>query len=272
MSELPIIHRLQGTAFPVNAYLIESRNGVILIDSMLTVSDARLARARIAELGKPVLGAVVTHAHPDHYGALAKIVGSERPPVVAMAGVDRAIRRDDADKERILRPMFGDEWPRERLFPNRVVANGESVTFDEVTLTPVDLGPGESPHDSLWTLQGSDVAFVGDVVYNHMHAYLADGFYERWLENLERVRSMFGPGAVFYPGHGDRASPALLDWQAEYIRTFLEAVRSAGPSATDEARVDAVSARMKAFAGTDDLLFLMQLSVPAVHGHMRSGR
>jgi hypothetical protein len=31
--------------------------------------------------------------------------------VIAAAGVDAVIRRDDALKEQILRPMFGDEWP-----------------------------------------------------------------------------------------------------------------------------------------------------------------
>lgn len=37
----PIGHRVQGSSFPVNAYLIETRNGLILVDSTLTVSDGR---------------------------------------------------------------------------------------------------------------------------------------------------------------------------------------------------------------------------------------
>ena len=33
-------------------------------------------------------------------------------------------RRDDPVKEEILRPIFGDEWPRRRTFPNTVVDGG----------------------------------------------------------------------------------------------------------------------------------------------------
>jgi glyoxylase-like metal-dependent hydrolase (beta-lactamase superfamily II) len=264
MTTKPIVHRLQGAAFPVNAYLIESPTGLVLVDSMLTVSDGRAIRARIAALKKPLLGAIVTHAHPDHYGALVEIVGEEQLPIVATEGVARAIRRDDPAKELILRPMFGDEWPKERVFPNQTIANGEAVSFGGLTLTVTDLGPGESPHDSVWSLQGSEVAFVGDLVYNHMHAYLADGFHDRWLDNLVRARSLFaGSDMVLYPGHGEPASPALLDWQAAYIRTFLGAARGVRPGLSREAGVEEVTRHMKAFLGTDDLLFLMQLSVPA---------
>jgi hypothetical protein len=32
-------------------------------------------------------------------------------PIVAIAGVDEAIRSIDPGKEEIVRPMVGDEWP-----------------------------------------------------------------------------------------------------------------------------------------------------------------
>jgi glyoxylase-like metal-dependent hydrolase (beta-lactamase superfamily II) len=98
--EKPIIHRLQGSAFPVNAYLVEAPNGVVLVDSTLTRSDGRAIRARIDDLGKPLLGALVTHAHPDHYGALVEIVRDETVPIVATAGVDHVIRHDDPPRSR----------------------------------------------------------------------------------------------------------------------------------------------------------------------------
>lgn len=71
-------------------------------------------------------------------------------PVIAAAGVDAVIRRDDALKEQILRPMFGDEWPQQRMFPNRAVSDGETLEFGGASFTVIDLGPSESPHDSIW--------------------------------------------------------------------------------------------------------------------------
>src|SRR5215211_7494824 len=50
---------------------------------------------------------------------VVELVGGDDLPVIAAAGVDAVIRRDDTLKEQILRPMFGDEWPQQRMFPNR---------------------------------------------------------------------------------------------------------------------------------------------------------
>lgn len=262
----PSVHRIQAQAFPVNAYLVETANGVVAIDSLLTLSDARALRGQLESRGKPLLAVVVTHAHPDHYAGLTELVAGDDVPILATSGVAAVIQRDDAVKDAILHPMFGDEWPRERTFPNRTVEDGEVVTFDDVRLRAVDLGPGESPHDSIWVLDGDEPrAFAGDLVYNRMHGYLADGHYEAWLRNLDRVRAMFAPDTVFYVGHGDVASPALLDWQAGYIRTFVEAVEAAARTGRDaDAAAQWVTDQVRAYLARDDLLFLMQLSIEPV--------
>ena len=167
-------------------------------------SDGRALRARVDALGVPLRGVVLTHAHPDHYGGLVELVRGLDVPVFAVRGVTEAIVRDDPVKETILRPMFGDEWARERAFPSRVVADGEVVTLGGIALRVTDLGPGESPHDSLWSLVGEPrTVFSGDVAYDRRHCYLADGQYEGWLRNIARVRAELPAGATLHPGHGE---------------------------------------------------------------------
>jgi glyoxylase-like metal-dependent hydrolase (beta-lactamase superfamily II) len=264
------IHRFVAGAIPVNAYLVETKNGVIVIDSTLAVSDGRALRARVEQTGKPLLGVLVTHVHPDHYGGLTELVAGDDVPIIAAEGVDRIIRRDDPVKEEILRPMFGDEWAGQRTFPNRTVLHGETVEFDGARFTVMDLGPGESPHDSIWELEGNRRrAFVGDLAYNHMHGYFADGHYEEWLQNIERAGNEFPADTVFYVGHGEPASPDLLGWQEGYIRTFLNAVRETN-EVDEEAATQSVTRVMKEYLPSDDLLFLMQLSVPAVREKLRT--
>ncbi len=101
----------------VNAYLVETSEGVVAVDGTLTVSDGRALRAQLESLGKPLLAVLVTHAHPDHYGGIVELVGRDDVPVIATAGVDAVIRRDDGIKEEILRPMFGEEWPPSACSP-----------------------------------------------------------------------------------------------------------------------------------------------------------
>jgi glyoxylase-like metal-dependent hydrolase (beta-lactamase superfamily II) len=62
------------TGLLVNSYLVETADGVVLIDANLLLSDVRALGARIAALHKPLLGVFVTHAHPDHFnGHLRKL-------------------------------------------------------------------------------------------------------------------------------------------------------------------------------------------------------
>jgi hypothetical protein len=49
--------------------------------------------------------------HPDHYSGVVEVIRGLEAPIVAIAGVDEAIRSIDPGKEEIVRPMVGDEWP-----------------------------------------------------------------------------------------------------------------------------------------------------------------
>ena len=129
----------------------------------------------------------MTQAHPDHYAGLAQIVAGDEVPIIAPQGVIDSIEADDAIKDQILGPMFGDEWPATRIFPNTPIADGQSVTFDDATFTVIDLGPSESPHDSPWVLGDDEkIVFLGDQIYDRRHCFLADGFYVEWLANIEK--------------------------------------------------------------------------------------
>ena len=112
----PSVYRFEASLFPVNAYLVELSDEVIVIDSTLGLSDGRALRARVDATGKPLRAVIVTHAHPDHYGGLTALVeGLDQVPIFAVQGVIDAIRRERPAKEDILRPMFGDEWARHRI-------------------------------------------------------------------------------------------------------------------------------------------------------------
>lgn len=248
----------------VNAYLVETGEGVVAIDGTLTVSDGRALRSQLESLGKPLLAVLVTHAHPDHYGGIVELVENDDVPVYATAGVDAVIRRDDDLKEQVLRPMFGDEWPRERAFPTRTVTDAETLEVGGAAFTVLDLGPGESPHDSIWFL-GDDrrTVFLGDQCYDDKHAYLADGYYEQWLVKIERLPQDLPQDATLHIGHGGPVTPVHFDWQREYIETFLDAVRAADWSEPKAARASVVT-RMTRLLPTDELRFLMELSIEPV--------
>jgi glyoxylase-like metal-dependent hydrolase (beta-lactamase superfamily II) len=266
VSRDPTIHRFPANhegAF-VNAYLVETESGVIAVDGLLTVSDAKEMRTALDQLAKPLRAALVTQSHPDHYAGLGEIVAGYDVPIIAPQGVIDTITGDDAIKDGIIGPMFGDEWPRKRVFPNTPIRDGESVTFDDVTFTVIDLGPSESPYDSPWVLGDDEkIVFLGDQIYDHKHCYLADGFYAEWLANIERLRARFPADAVFHIGHGGPVGHEMWDWQRGYIELFLDAVSEADWSEPESATATVVS-RMKDYEPSDELQFLMELSIEPV--------
>jgi glyoxylase-like metal-dependent hydrolase (beta-lactamase superfamily II) len=253
------IERIEGKVMPVNSYVVESSQGIVVVDGMLTVSDARAVRRYIDERGKPVLGAIVTHAHPDHYAGLAEMLRGLDVPISSTASVRRTIERDDAVKNQIVGPMMGDEWPKARVFPTRDIPPGTAVQFGDITVGVRDLGPAESPADSLWTLDERTV-FVGDLVYSGMHAYLADGYIEEWLACLDQLERELEPDVTLYVGHGLPAGKKLIDDQRRYVRAFAESVQKNLRRSPDDRRA-AVVTDMRRLLPTEALLFLMELSV-----------
>jgi glyoxylase-like metal-dependent hydrolase (beta-lactamase superfamily II) len=266
MVEQHIVHRfpvVRDGAF-VNAHLVETAAGVVAVDSLLRVSDSRAMRQALERLGKPLQAVLLTHSHPDHYAGLAQLVAEDDVPIIAPQGVIDTIVRDDAAKAAIVGPMFGDEWPSTRIFPNTRIRDGESLTFDGVEFTVIDLGPSESPHDSPWIL-GADAktVFLGDQIYDHTHCYLADGLHREWLANIATLRERLPGDATFHIGHGGPVGADMWDWQRGYIETFLAATGDADWAQPEQAKA-AVIARMKEYEPSDELQFLMELSVEPV--------
>jgi glyoxylase-like metal-dependent hydrolase (beta-lactamase superfamily II) len=253
----------------VNSYVVSGPTGAVVIDGQLTISDARKVRDRVRATGLPLAGVVVTHGHPDHYAGLRHMTDGADVPILAAAEVATVIRSDDAVKDTIVGPMMGDEWPSDRIFPNTLVEPGDSVTLGGVTLQMTDLGPAESRHDTLWHLDDT-TAFVGDVAYNQTHAYLLDGNWDPWLAVLTRLEHDLPVDARLYVGHGEPGGIELLTRQRRYIETFVQAVGDT-LDRTETARHDEVVSRMMQLVPTDELRFLMELSIEPAASQLRAG-
>ena len=264
------IDRIEGRVMAVNAFLVHGPNGVVVVDGMLTVTDAALVRKAIDDTGNPLAGVVVTHPHPDHYAGLAQLIGTADVPIVATRAVDEIIRRDDKLKDEVVGPMMGDEWPTTRVFPNRTVNDGDDVRLGGLTLSVRQLGPGESHVDSMWQLDAGTI-FAGDVAYNGMHAFLADGRWRDWLDTLDRLEAELSADVTLYVGHGPPGGKDLLAGQRRYIETFVDTVE-AHAEAIDDGDHSGVIEAMKRLLPTDSLLFLMDLSIEPTLAALRPAR
>src|SRR4029453_16911257 len=192
----PIVHMYRSgeSGLFVNSYLVEGDAGVVAIDAPLLLSDGRAFRARYEALGKPLLGVLVTHPHPDHFNTIGQLLAGEEVPVIAHSDVEREIRAKDDAKRAQWGPIFGDEWPAAATCPNRTVADEESVELGGLRFTAWDFGLCESESETVWLLGDGDVAFVGDLAFNGTHAYLAGGHPDAWLRAIDRAEETLAGG------------------------------------------------------------------------------
>jgi glyoxylase-like metal-dependent hydrolase (beta-lactamase superfamily II) len=249
-----------------NAYLIETGDGVVVIDAALRVSDANALRARITALGKPLLGVLLTHGHPDHYNGTAIVVAGRDIPVIATRDVDHVIRADDAMKEQLWKPMFGDQWPAPRAFPSRLVGDNEVVRLGGLDFRVHAIGPAESHADSYWTIDGVPVAFVGDLVFSGTHSYITDGHTAAWLAALDKLAQALPPSTTLYPGHGKPGGPELIAAERGYLERLRAEIRRLSPAGAplgDAAKAELVAALGQLAPGLT-LEFLVGLGADAV--------
>jgi glyoxylase-like metal-dependent hydrolase (beta-lactamase superfamily II) len=266
-----VVPRVQQVASPAegifaNAYVVEGREGVVLVDASLRVSDAEALRARIAALGKPLCGVLLTHGHPDHYNGVAIVTAGLDVPIVATREVDQVIRADDAGKEKLWKPMFGAEWPARRAFPNKLVGDDEVVRLAGLTFRAHSVGAAESHADSYWTIDGTSAVFVGDLVFSGTHSYLSDGHTGAWLRALDRLERALPAGALLYPGHGAPGDAALIAGERRYLEKVRAEVRRLSPTGAplDATAKAALLAALQPAQPALPLEFLVGLGADAV--------
>ena len=264
----PIVHTYRSgeTGLFVNSYLVEGSDGVVAVDAPLLLSDGRAFRARLDALGKPLLGVLVTHPHPDHYNTVTELLAGEDVVVIAHRDVDREIRANDDAKRAQWGPMFGAEWPAAATFPNRTVSDEESVALGDMRFTAWDFGPCESASETVWLLDGGDIAFVGDLAFNGTHAYLADGRTESWLRAIDRAEEALSNVRTLYLGHGAPTVPAVLADQRRYLLIAREAIAriAAGRAQLSAEEASQVTSLMERYLPSAPLSWLVGAGASAV--------
>lgn len=253
----------------VNGYLIETVNGVVAIDSALTVNESKSLKAQLEYINKPLLAVLLTHPHPDHVAGVTYLVSdSGNVPIISLESIERIMNATEEAKRAQWTPIFKEEWIGKWTYPNQNVKDKEAVTFDGLTYRVHDFGPGgDSDANSIWIIEnGPRVAFVGDLIFNGHHPYIADDHIQNWFKNLDRARDLLANITTIYPGHGQPGSIDLIDSQKRYLLTYIDEVRqlSGGNSfLTEEAKIE-LTQRMEEFLPDAGLSFLIAQSADPV--------
>jgi len=219
---------------PISATLIMGERDAVLVDPLLTRTQAHALANWVAASGKNLTAVYATHGHGDHFFGLGIIL--DRFPGARALATPAVVAYM---RSQVQPAAVGSFW--ERLFPGQlpgqlVIAEAlEEPAFDLEghPLVAVDLGHTDTHHTTCLHVPDIGLVVAGDSVYNDVHPYLVESDprgRQEWLAALDTIEAL-DPVAVV-AGH-KRASrddhPKIVEETRQYIRDFDKA--AAGPRA-----------------------------------------
>ena len=210
---------------PGSATLIYGEKDAVLVDTLLTVEQAKALVDWVAAHGKNVTTIYVTHGHGDHFFGLGAVL--DRFPnakAVAMPEVVKVMRRQASPE--LVTNFWKARYPGQ--IPERLVIaeelRGSVIELEGRELIPVALGHTDTDNTTCLHVPSAGLVVAGDAAYNDVHLYLAESNAQtrrEWIAALDTIE-VLKPRAVI-AGHkkAEREdSPRIIEETRQYIRDF----------------------------------------------------
>ncbi|KGR76682.1 MBL fold metallo-hydrolase [Ureibacillus sinduriensis] len=212
--------------FPVNCYIFEEQNELILIDAGMPASFKGIDDL-IKKMQKPLTNIVLTHAHGDHVGALMRLKKEYPEACVSISGRDSRLLAGDKtlDAHEPQSPIKGGVPKNFEIVAERLLKEGDLVGSLEVVETP-----GHTPGSISLLDRNLKAIIVGDAFQTHrkvavsgqmvpLFPFPAFGTWnkELSLESAKKIEHL--EPQILASGHGK----VLVDPKMEINRAITEA-------------------------------------------------
>jgi glyoxylase-like metal-dependent hydrolase (beta-lactamase superfamily II) len=214
-----------GVWSPLSSTLISGTQDAILVDPPFTRAQLQRVGDWVEGSGKRLAYIYATHGHGDHWFGTGELA-SRFPGVTVYAtqGTIEVMReRGGSSREQLFDKIFPGQIPPSPVLAEPIPARGFLLEGNQV----VAVQTGHSDTDQTTVLHVPSIGLVvaGDVAYNGVHQYLAegagDGLHE-WLRGVDRIAEL-RPRAVV-AGHKNKSrpdDPAILDETRQYLRDAI---------------------------------------------------
>jgi glyoxylase-like metal-dependent hydrolase (beta-lactamase superfamily II) len=210
---------------PGSATLIHGEKDAVLVDTLLTIEQAKALVEWVAAHGKNVTTIYVTHGHGDHFFGLGAVL--DRFPnarAVATPDVVKVMRRQASPEfvTTFWKARYPDQIPERLVIADELKEN--VIHLEGRELIAVPLGHTDTDNTTCLHVPSAGLVVAGDAAYNDVHLYLAESNAQtrgEWIAALDTIEAL-KPRAVI-AGHkkAEREdSPRIIEETRQYIRDF----------------------------------------------------
>jgi glyoxylase-like metal-dependent hydrolase (beta-lactamase superfamily II) len=210
---------------PISATLITGERDAVLVDPLMTTTQADALVRWVETTGKNLTTVYATHGHGDHFFGLSVVL--DRFPdarAVATPGVVQLMRQQTSAD------AVASFW--EKRFPGQIPKHlviaealaGPVLELEGHDLVVMELGHTDTDNTTCLYVPDIGLVVAGDAAYNDVHLYLAESSAAKrreWVAALDAIEAL-GPRAVV-AGHkraGRPDDPCIIEETRQYIRDF----------------------------------------------------
>jgi glyoxylase-like metal-dependent hydrolase (beta-lactamase superfamily II) len=214
---------------PISSTLVYGSQDAVLVDSFITLEQARAQADWIASKGKNLKTIYATHGHGDHFFGVAVLL--DRFPKARFVATPSAI---EVMKEQVSPEFLAKFW--ESRFPNQLpkrLAIAEELTTNRLelegeSLLVVSLKFTDTAGTTCLHVPSLELIVAGDAAYNGVHPRLMESNQnqkrDEWLAALDKMESL-KPRTVV-AGHKSTKKnddgPRVIGETRQYILDFQD--------------------------------------------------
>jgi len=211
---------------PISSTLISGERDAVLVDTPITVEQARALASWIAVKGKNLTTIYATHGHGDHFfGTSTVLERFPRARFVARPEVIKVMQQQASPKslETFWNPRFPGQISSQLAIADELT--GDVIDLEGHDLVSVPLGFTDTAGTTCLHVPSIGLIVAGDAAYNGDHLHLSESpdqqKRQEWIAALDTMESL-KPRAVV-AGHkrvGNDDSPRIIEETRKYIRDF----------------------------------------------------
>ena len=211
-----------GDGVDSNTTFIITKEGVIVIDTRPTPTEARKVLAEIRKLtALPIVYTINTHYHGDH--TFGNQIFKNSKTIIAHKNVRNKLIESGQEHLSLFKTFGLPGIDEVEITPPNIIYEKEmEIWLGGYRLQLLYHGKGHTDGDTIIYIDQLRTVITGDLVFNKKIPYMADSYIDDWIDSLKYIELLKNETVI--PGHGPIGERTTIIAMKHYLMNLKELV------------------------------------------------